>query len=281
MFQLAGAVLVFLLATAWFVAGQWKKGSPISDHDPNDNLEVFPARSYDSQYSHWHSPDPAGLAAVDITNPQTWNRYAYVTNNPVSFTDPLGLFHMACFPGYPCDLVGGGGGGGDDSAGGPPCWMCGGPGGPGPNDYSGENGPGTPSGPLPGWAQWPGGYGGTGAIPGCGSDFLPCGATPPSLWDTLGLTPSCETDFGVCNPIGNGFGPGAIAIGASGRDLHNRRALRIGGTNCNRNRNGGCRLWPGNHPCSRLGYRPIQSVPKRSKGMRREIRAWPGQRRVL
>jgi hypothetical protein len=35
-------------------------------------------------------PDPAGLAAVDITNPQSWNRYAYV-NNPLGNVDPLGL----------------------------------------------------------------------------------------------------------------------------------------------------------------------------------------------
>jgi len=38
----------------------------------------------------WVSPDPAGLAAVDPTNPQTWNRYAYVSNNPLTSTDPNG-----------------------------------------------------------------------------------------------------------------------------------------------------------------------------------------------
>jgi RHS repeat-associated protein len=39
----------------------------------------------------WMSPDPAGLAAVDISNPQTWNRYAYVGNIPLNTVDPLGL----------------------------------------------------------------------------------------------------------------------------------------------------------------------------------------------
>jgi hypothetical protein len=39
----------------------------------------------------WLVPDPAGLAAVDPTNPQTWNRYAYVGNNPLRNVDPLGL----------------------------------------------------------------------------------------------------------------------------------------------------------------------------------------------
>ncbi len=39
----------------------------------------------------WISPDPAGMSAADPTNPQTWNRYAYVGNNPLSYIDPQGL----------------------------------------------------------------------------------------------------------------------------------------------------------------------------------------------
>ena len=51
----------------------------------------FLLRQQASSQGRWLVPDPAGLAAVDITNPQTWNRYAYVGNNPLSATDPLGL----------------------------------------------------------------------------------------------------------------------------------------------------------------------------------------------
>ena len=36
------------------------------------------------------------MKAVNITNPQTWNRYAYVTNDPCSEVDPLGLFSSTC-----------------------------------------------------------------------------------------------------------------------------------------------------------------------------------------
>ena len=39
----------------------------------------------------WISPDPGGIASVDPTDPQTWNRYAYVRNSPTSMVDPTGL----------------------------------------------------------------------------------------------------------------------------------------------------------------------------------------------
>ena len=51
----------------------------------------FLYRPYSTQ-GRWPSPDPAGLAAVDSTNPQSWNRYAYVLNNPLSKVDRTGLF---------------------------------------------------------------------------------------------------------------------------------------------------------------------------------------------
>jgi RHS repeat-associated protein len=53
-------------------------------------LYDFPAREYSIQ-GRWPSPDPAGLAAVDPTNPQSWNRYGYVLNDPMAWLDPLGL----------------------------------------------------------------------------------------------------------------------------------------------------------------------------------------------
>ena len=58
--------------------------------DTEGGLYDFPMREYSTQ-GRWPSPDPAGLSATCPKNPQTQNRYAYVTNNPLSYTDPLGL----------------------------------------------------------------------------------------------------------------------------------------------------------------------------------------------
>ena len=54
-------------------------------------LYDFPAREYGIQ-GRWPSPDPLGLGAVSLDDPQSWNRYAYVENSPLAFTDPSGEF---------------------------------------------------------------------------------------------------------------------------------------------------------------------------------------------
>jgi RHS repeat-associated protein len=59
----------------------------------------FLFRQYSPSQSRWIVPDPAGLAAVDLTNPQTWNRYAYVGNNPLINVDRLGLKIVPCSDG--------------------------------------------------------------------------------------------------------------------------------------------------------------------------------------
>jgi RHS repeat-associated protein len=68
-------------------------------------LDDFMFRRYHPVQGRWISPDPAGMAAADPTNPQTWDRYAYVGNNPLSYVDPLGLESPDPPPG-PCDDAG-------------------------------------------------------------------------------------------------------------------------------------------------------------------------------
>src|SRR5207253_433912 len=51
----------------------------------------FMLRKYNPVHGRWISPDPAGAAVASLLNPQSWNRYAYVLNNPNSFVDLLGL----------------------------------------------------------------------------------------------------------------------------------------------------------------------------------------------
>jgi RHS repeat-associated protein len=101
------------------------------------SLYDFPAREY-GYNSRWASPDPAGLAAVDQTDPQTWNRYAYVRNSPLNLVDPTGT--DGCDPESGC-----GGGGWSD------CFFgCGGGGG------GGLPGPSLPAGIHPTFPTSPG-----------------------------------------------------------------------------------------------------------------------------
>jgi|GEM_PF-3888165 len=60
------------------------------NQDTVGGLYDFPFREYATQ-GRWPSPDPAGLAVADLSNPQSLNLYGYAFNNPCSFVDPLGL----------------------------------------------------------------------------------------------------------------------------------------------------------------------------------------------
>lgn len=62
--------------------------------DAESNLDNFGGRYYTSVMGKWMSPDwneyPATVPYADFTNPQTLNLYAYLSNNPMSRTDPNG-----------------------------------------------------------------------------------------------------------------------------------------------------------------------------------------------
>jgi RHS repeat-associated protein len=61
------------------------------ERDTESGLDHTWFRQYSSSLARWSSPDPAGLLAADTSNPQSWNGYTYVKNNPLAFTDPSGL----------------------------------------------------------------------------------------------------------------------------------------------------------------------------------------------
>src|SRR6185437_13794693 len=70
----------------------------VAPHDMEVDLRDFPAREYHMTQGRWLTPDPAGLEAVDLSNPQTLNRYGYVMNDPLANVDPTGM--DACFTYY-------------------------------------------------------------------------------------------------------------------------------------------------------------------------------------
>jgi RHS repeat-associated protein len=73
------------------------------ERDTETNNDDFGARYYSSQFGRWTSPDwssmPAPVPYANLTNPQTLNLYAMVSDNPESFADLDG--HCP-----PCDVEG-------------------------------------------------------------------------------------------------------------------------------------------------------------------------------
>ncbi|MGH9394773.1 MAG: RHS repeat-associated core domain-containing protein, partial [Terriglobales bacterium] len=113
--QLGSAPLASTPArTVWSAVGYAPYGDPFSSTGSDrsftgEKQDIAPSqgggqydflmREYSPVQGRWWTPDPAGLAAVDPNNPQSWNRYAYVNNQPNVLTDPSGLLVQP----QPCD----------------------------------------------------------------------------------------------------------------------------------------------------------------------------------
>jgi RHS repeat-associated protein len=182
---------------AWTVGGNNNQGGALDD---------FMFRRYNPGQGRWISPDPAGLAAVDPTNPQTWNRYAYVANNPLSFVDPLGLNaeDPSCSWDDSSNTLTCSGGGGVDPSGGDPCFLYG---------LNCPNQPGSSNGPSGAGGGRVGNAGGSGAGVKCVQPTrvqkLAISLASVSA-QTLGYT----VLWGIGGSAGVGFGKGVGAYGS-------------------------------------------------------------------
>jgi RHS repeat-associated protein len=125
----------------------------LTERDDATGLDHTWFRKNENRAGRWTSPDPYNGSA-SIGNPQSFNRYAYVTNEPTNFVDPSGLItqgppRAGCTydnqhgwscppleipgighttwddrdPGYPGDWEFGGGGGGEGAKPPPRCTV--------------------------------------------------------------------------------------------------------------------------------------------------------------
>jgi RHS repeat-associated protein len=67
---------------------RWKYG--LTERDDTTGLDHTWWRKYESFSGRWTSPDPY-TGSMSIGDPQSFNRYAFVQNDPVNFADPSGL----------------------------------------------------------------------------------------------------------------------------------------------------------------------------------------------
>jgi RHS repeat-associated protein len=64
------------------------------ERDSESGLDNFGARYNASTMGRFMSPDPKTPSLKHLVNPQKWNKYAYVLNNPLALVDPDGKEEM-------------------------------------------------------------------------------------------------------------------------------------------------------------------------------------------
>jgi RHS repeat-associated protein len=60
------------------------------ERDTESGLDNFGARYNASSMGRFMTPDPVSATPLHLINPQRWNMYSYVINNPLTFVDPDG-----------------------------------------------------------------------------------------------------------------------------------------------------------------------------------------------
>ena len=60
------------------------------ERDKETGLDYFGARYYGAKTGRFTAVDPVYNWKENLLDPQRWNRYAYVRNNPLRYTDPDG-----------------------------------------------------------------------------------------------------------------------------------------------------------------------------------------------
>jgi RHS repeat-associated protein len=171
------------------------------ERDAESELDHATFRQYSSTMGRWTSPDPY-LGSMDLTNPQSLNRYAYVGNKPSTLFDPTGLNEAA-----PCSWY---------------CWIFGyGPYGDGGNpgycspQYAQCYEPSSGGGGGSGGSSGDGGGGGGGGSPWNDTYGVPYPGLGNAIGQAINVPPlggGCE--FGTCGAGANSLMPGATTAPA-------------------------------------------------------------------
>ncbi|MCX6544505.1 MAG: Tox-REase-5 domain-containing protein [Acidobacteria bacterium] len=93
----------------WNPPGNAKEKKLFTGHerDADTGLDYFGARYYRPQVGRFTTIDPLQTTAENLVDPQRWNRYAYVTNNPLKYTDPDGKNPLLIMGGIGAAVYGG------------------------------------------------------------------------------------------------------------------------------------------------------------------------------